>query len=144
MRHAKSMDFRERMALFRELRLRDQIAWYARKSRWNATRERYWAFGIFAAELAAIGAAIWYAVNLGAWNPVGAIATVAAAFVAWAQVKRHSELSKTYRIAADDLRGLDAQFDLVTDDREVLSFVRQVETAISREHSVWLHQRGVG
>jgi hypothetical protein len=144
MRASKALSMNERMELFRKHRLLDQIDWYGRKARWNARREAGWAAAIYTAEVVAIGAAVWYAFSPWDWNPVGAIATLAAAFVAWSQVKRHSELSKTYRIAADDLRGLDAQFALVTDEREIPAFVHQVETAISREHSVWLQQRGVG
>jgi len=68
-------------------------------------------------------------------------ATMVAAFVSWIEVKRHRELKTSYAIAASELGEIGALATSVCTERDLQSLVENGESAISREHTLWLARR---
>jgi hypothetical protein len=128
-------------ALYREQRLEDQIAWYSIKGRRNSEMEDRWFWSIFIIEFAAVACSAIQSWQLMKFNPVGGIAAIGTALIAWSQIKRYSDLGTSYAIAAADLRGISEVHNAVTSQAELDLMVHEVEIAVSREHSMWLARR---
>jgi len=141
MKTAQALPQPGKLAFFREQRLDDQRRWYRSKARYNARREQYWFAAIFTIEFLALAYAAMQAWKLWEFNAVGGIAATGAAFVAWLQTKRFSDLGTSYAIAAGDLDGIAAQTIPGDDEAKFNQFVEDVEKAVSREHSMWLARR---
>ena len=68
-------------------------------------------------------------------------ATLATASIAWLQVRRHQELAQSYNLAAHELGLIAIQATHVGSDEGLSKFVADAETAISREHTMWVARR---
>jgi hypothetical protein len=143
MQRAAQLDWRDRLERYRSERIRDQISWYTKKAAFNARRESNWSIAVLALEFATMTLAIVLALTAGSVNAVGPLTAATAAGIAWVQTKRFSDLSSSYRVAAEDLQLLYESSSAISDCNELRSLVRDVEQAISREHSIWRVKRGV-
>jgi hypothetical protein len=141
MREVRSMSMADRLAFYNEHRLQDQIDWYRGKAKTNADAESRWFAAILVAEALALVAAVVRILTVHEYNPTGGIAAVAACFVAWSQTKRFSDLANTYGVACRDLNGLRTRAEHVHDEASLQQFVSDVETAVSREHRLWVERR---
>ncbi len=144
MRNIREMNMADQRDFYVKFRLIDQKTWYTKKASSNNKAENYW-FGIsIAMQLFAIGLAIvQIAVTNVPINFVPILMTCAAAAVGWSQMKRHSELSQSYSIAAQELDELQTLSSNVTLEPEFCQFVNDVEYAISREHTMWCVRREI-
>jgi hypothetical protein len=85
--------------------------------------------------------AAYQACQLKEMNLVGGVASIGTALIAWSQRKHSSDLDTSYPIAAGDLRRI-GEVRLKVETQEQLDLlVQEVETAVSREHSMWLARR---
>jgi hypothetical protein len=141
MREVRAMGLADRLAFYRKHRLQDQIDWYRKKAKINADAESRWFVIILVVEGLAIIAAVWRMMNTHEYNPTGAVAALTACFVAWVQTKRFSDLANTYGVACRDLNGLNTRAEHVHDEAQLQAFVDEVETAVSREHRLWVERR---
>jgi hypothetical protein len=141
MRACQQLTLPEKIALYRKYRLTEQERWYRLKSQWNSRRERWWFGGLFVFEFAAVGFAALQAWQLWPINVIGTIAAISAGLLAWGQAKRFSDLALSYGIAADDLAKIAAERRMVKTEQELALLVKDTETAVSREHSLWLSKR---
>ena len=73
---------------------------------------------------------------------VAVFTTFAAAIAAWTQFRRHDELSKSYSLAAHELAFLRAEVENAGNERTFRKAVDDTESAISREHTMWMAKRG--
>ncbi|CAG1008750.1 hypothetical protein PHYC_03610 [Phycisphaerales bacterium] len=144
MREVRAMTVADRLTFYRQHRLMDQIQWYRAKAKVNAIAESRWFVAILAIEGLALVAAVVRMLSVHEYNPTGAVAAVAACFVAWVQTKRFSDLSNTYGVACRDLNGLNTKADHVHDEAQFQAFVNEVEVAVSREHRLWVERRSGG
>jgi hypothetical protein len=131
----------EKLALYRTERLSDQIDWYHTNAQTNIRKERWWFWAIIVIEFIAVVYAALQAWQLWQTNLVGGIAAVGAGFIAWMQTKRFSDLGLSYGIAAEDLRQIEARHAHSTTEVEVEILVKEVEAAVSREHTIWMERR---
>ena len=142
MRQIRALPFAERKRLYLAARVGDQITWYSRKAEENARNATRWFWVGLGAEGAALLLAIVIVAAPGAPNLVGGLAAVAAVAAAWTQFGRHDELSKSYGLAAQELAFLRSSVDVATEDGALRDAVDNSETAISREHTMWMAKRG--
>jgi hypothetical protein len=142
MKAVRKQSFQQKLDLFLERRLGDQLSWYTRKARENAILETQWMIGIIVLELVAVLAAALNALLLLRFNVVPGLAASASGLVGWIRTKRFSDLANSYTVAAEDLRQLRARADSVQDEASLAALVNDVETAVSREHSMWMARRG--
>lgn len=142
MREVRLSELDARKAIYVRDRIDDQQGWYYSKSSANASREELWFWLVAGAQLLALLAAIAMVAFPDVWgNPTGVFATIAAAGLAWLQVKQHEELSQSYAVAAQELGLIAEQARYATDEAKFSVFVADAETAISREHTLWLARR---
>ena len=141
MREARKLALPERVALYRSQRLDDQLNWYHSKSTFNARKERNWFVALFIIEFVAFGYAVVQAWLMWEFNAVGGVAAASAAFIAWMQTKRFSDLGLSYQIAAADLHGIGEKYRDIASEDAFGEMVKESEAAISREHTVWLSRR---
>jgi len=74
---------------------------------------------------------------------LGIAATFAAAVAAWTQSKQFRVLTTSYAVTAHELATIiSIRLPLVEKEEDWAGFVREAESAISREHSLWLARRG--
>ena len=134
----RSESYESRRSLYLWFRVRDQKCWYAKKaqrlSRWESW---YQWFAILAPILAIVAIVLPYnfnGVSFGAAVPF--VMTVVAAATAWAQTMRYGELASSYSYVFDQLTYLET---LVSSCQEsdFDDAVDQVESTISKEHSIW-------
>jgi hypothetical protein len=141
MRSSHTLPFDQKIALYRELRIKDQADWYSKKAKFNCRMEQNWFWAIVASEFVGLVIAAIQAWLLLGFNPVSGVATVGAALIAWFQIKRFSDLGTSYAIAATDLQRISETHRGITSQHEIDFMVQEAETAISREHSMWLARR---
>jgi hypothetical protein len=141
MRDVRAKPVLERLAFYREHRLQDQIDWYRAKAKLNAGAESRWFVIVLIAEALAVVVATVRIFTASGYNPTGAIAAVAACFVAWRQAKRFGDLANTYGVACRDLNGLLTRAEHVHNEAQLSTFVEEVESAVSREHRLWVELR---
>lgn len=138
MRGLRSLPLTERIAAYRKGRIEDQRAWYADKADWNRTRADWYQVGLIAIELAAFGAALLTAFLGLSINLYSLLAAVAVAGVGWLQIRQHRSAADVYAVASHELAAINSTFDSVDGEDAWEEFVDQAESAISREHKLWL------
>jgi len=142
MRTIRSMSFKDRTEFYSEHRILDQKKWYSKKSRSNLRWGNIW----FAALLTAQGLLLISCFAIIKWpglpvNYIGIFSAVAAALVAWSQLKRYQELANSYGLAANELALIDALKQGIHTESSFSQYVLDAENAISREHTLWKARR---
>jgi hypothetical protein len=66
---------------------------------------------------------------------------VASPLIAWTQLKKYEEQATMYGLTAQELRSVEDRARHVTDEEQFTRFVLTAESAISREHALWLTRR---
>jgi hypothetical protein len=141
MQDVRAMSIADRCKLYLNDRIQDQVDWYAKKTKVNAKAETRWFWFILAAEGTAVVAAIIRLTFVQEFNPTGGIAAMAACMVAWLQTKRFSDLANTYAVAALDLKMIKERYGQASTEDALSKLVDEAETAISREHRLWVEKR---
>jgi hypothetical protein len=141
MKTSQALPFSKKAPFYKKWRLDDQIGWYSDRAKSNSEREALWFTIIFCIEFVAIVFSILQACQLMRFNPVSGVAAIGAASIAWFQTKRFSDLGTSYAIAATDLQLIKDSHASINDEVELAQLVSEVETAVSREHSMWLARR---
>ncbi len=120
-------------------RLQDQKDWYTKKAKGCAKLERRWFHVIVGAQALAmiIAVVMIFYVELG-FNATGIFSTLAAAALAWLQVKQYEELSHSYSMTANKLGGIERLLEQTNTDTEFSRLVLASEAAMSKEHGNWL------
>jgi len=123
-------------------RVNEQEAWYASKSEDNRKYRNIWFTLLIVFQIAAGAAAVTLAVYPEfPWRATAVFSTLASATVAWGQMKRYQELAQAYRLAARELSFIAARGLYVETNEDLARFVNDAETAISREHAMWVARR---
>lgn len=141
MRALRKQSTMDRLSFYTRHRLEDQIHWYSSKAKCNRRSELKWFTVILLAEGLAVLFAFGRILYSAEYDPTGAVAALAACFVAWVQTKRFSDLANTYAVACVDLKGLLARADHVHTEVQLQDLVQEAENAISREHRLWVERR---
>lgn len=142
MRDVRKASLETRKALYLKQRVNDQSRWYNSSSSRNGAAAVQWLYVVagaqFLAGVAALVSARW--VNMG--GIVASISALAAASISWSQLNRFDDLAESYGVAAQDLTMIEAVSKHVSDEAGFGQFVQDAETAISREHTLWVARRG--
>jgi hypothetical protein len=123
-------------------RVLEQQQWYAQKSADNRKKRNIWFVLLVVFQVAAGVAAVLLAVHpTYAWKASAMFSTLASATVAWGSMKRYQELAQSYGLAAQELSLIAARAPHIGTEVELARFVNDAETAISREHAMWVARR---
>ncbi len=142
MREVRALNFQERLDVYLAERVRDQVRWYSTTARYNERMHSVWLIGVLAVQaVATVAAVVQVAKPEIAYNGASALAALSTALLAWSQLKRHRELAQSYGIAAHELGLAAARAIHLNSAAELSQFVNDTETAISREHTMWVARR---
>lgn len=146
MREARARSVARRLATYRSARIGDQIAWYRRKGQVHRRRSTQFFWLALAAQLAAIAAAgvVIADPTLARFNVMGLLAAIATAATAISQLHRNDELSRTYGLALQELSLIDGVAESVETQAQLTAIVADAESAISREHTLWVAKGTAG
>jgi len=141
MKDLRSFDYKLRLDIYEVYRLNNQLKWYKQKSELNKSRKTYLLlFNAFLMIL--ILFVIVFDLELIAGIRIKSVLIVIiVSTLAWLHIKRHQELSYSYALTAHELRIIKSKIKNVDSDSKLNDFVDDSETAISREHTMWLARR---
>jgi hypothetical protein len=142
MHQTRLMSPQQRKGFYLTARVDDQEAWYAGKSQANARSATTWFWVSLLFEGLALAATIVVATTGIRVDLVSVLAAVSAAATAWTQLGRHDELAKSYGLAAHELIVLHSRLELADSEEAFRQGVEETESAISREHTMWMAKRG--
>lgn len=142
MQKIRALAIEERKDFYVKARIEDQRKWYSEKAKASQNKEGIWFVAIMVAQISA-GASAFFLVRSPEFplNLTGIFSTLATAFLAWLQVKRHQELAQSYNLAAQELGLIAVKAQHIRTDDELSTFVADAENAISREHTMWVARR---
>lgn len=137
----RSMSFGCRRNLYLRFRVRDQKRWYSNKAKQCAKRERVFRWVAIVMPIVAMVLIFLPRYLDGSLvSIVPLIMTIVATATAWAQTMRYAELASSYSYVALELT---RQEDDVANclESDFGAAVDQVESTISKEHSIWRAKR---
>ncbi|TYB76291.1 DUF4231 domain-containing protein [Bizionia myxarmorum] len=141
MRNVRNLNYDKRLNIYSTERLKNQLHWYKKKSNTNRTKKTY-LFLLNACLIIFILAAIAFDFE---WieriKMVSFLITFITSILAWMQIKNYQELSYSYALTAHELSIIRSKTKLVDSESKLSDFVDDSETAISREHTMWLARR---
>jgi hypothetical protein len=143
MSDARALPLEGRLELYKKERLSDQAAWYKSRAVQNRARGRRWFWLSLASQV--LAASFAFVSVLSAEHVVatliGLCASAATAATAWGQLGRHDELSKSYALAYQELITIQTLAAAVKSEEDLERLVSNGESAISREHTMWMAKR---
>lgn len=144
MKNVRGMDYLSRRDFYVTNRIEDQRSWYVSKSSDNKRKGKAWSYAIFFLYFLAFSCSIYNAFFSNPSDgiiPISIVTTIAASLVGWTQVKRYGELSASYILTAHEIGLIKEQASYVSSEADFSDFVRESETAFSREHTQWIARR---
>lgn len=139
MMNARSSPIAERYSVYLNMRINEQLEWYAMHSMNMKRRARFFFLALTVTYLIAIGIGIYQFLVPGtqfSWASEPVL-VVAAGFLGWTEAKRYGELSTTYSLTAREIGGILNSINLPETEAQFASLVEEVEMAFSREHTQW-------
>ena len=115
--------------------------WYSTKARSNQSLSVAWSFGLLIVQTLGVVGGVLRGTGKLEFDLLGVMAAIAAAAVAWLQIKQHATLSQSYAHAAHELSAIETLVPTIRAEVDWARFVDNAETAISREHMAWRAKR---
>ncbi len=131
----------ERIGIYKTQRLEKQKKWYTDKTSENKKWTKISFAIIIVAQVLALISLILKVKFEFEFSIAPILVTISTAFIAWLQLRRYQELSQSYLITATELSLIKSKINQVESESDFSEFVDDSETAISREHTLWLARR---
>lgn len=138
----RQLSWQERASFYRDHRIDEQRAWYAKKSSWNRVHGRAWFSVLIACQAFAVIFLILRVAypDWGYW-PADIFVVGAGSALTWIQVKKFRELSAAYGLTAHEIGIVKGELELVNSEAGLEDFIADSENAFSREHTQWLARK---
>lgn len=144
-REARASNLNERKEMYLVKRVRDQRSWYGKKAKSHGAAGSRYFLVIVASQLCALAGAVWLVRSPDSKIQLpGLFASLAAALIAWLQIKQHKELAQGYAAAEMELSFVEEEATRIASEKDLSNFVVHAEGAIAREQIVWLARRDKG
>lgn len=137
----RNSSFEERKKKYVEDRIQDQINWYSSKTKQNAFNKNIALCLIIGFQILAILFFIFEKNLFNNYSLTSILITMTSVVMTWLQLKRFQELTDAYGITATELKFIKEKSKFILDDTQLEKYVDDTETAISREHTLWLARR---
>ncbi len=137
----RSSSQEKRSSDYRRLRIDDQIAWYASKSRLNRKRSHIFAALTVGTEAAAIVAGLWRLKFETDTDFLALFAVVAAGLIAWSQAKKYTSLAQSYSVTSHEVNLVADTVRAPVTETKWAQSIHDAEAAFSREHTMWQARR---
>lgn len=142
MEKIRKSDLSTRKQVYLVNRIQNQKKWYNQKSKINRNHGATFFWILMGVQVVAILASILLQKTPDfIFNPTGVLTTVAAGLLAWMQLKQYRTLAESYGLTTHELGIIESKVQDIRSNEEFSDFVLEAETAISREHTVWLARR---
>lgn len=142
MQSIRSSTFDQRKMAYIEHRIKDQLKWYAKKSKFNKKRStQFFSVLISINAIAFLVAAVRMRYPSSAFWPTDILVAAAASVLAWIQAKRFSELASSYALASHEISLVKEQAQAIDNERGLSAFIGDAENAFSREHTQWVARK---
>lgn len=139
MKIIRTFSLQDRRSLYLQDRAVDQLRWYQRKSKLNRNGSIFWmaiALILYAITIFII-AGNGKISFLSPW-PIEPLLLSGMAVVGWMQIKKFSELSAAYSLAAQEIGLAIEEAESAEDEPQFSVAVNSTERAFSREHVQWI------
>lgn len=143
MRDMRAAAFETRKRTYLQERIAKQRIWYANKANTCRQNEKVYFRWALAGQFAGLVAALILIKYPSVPNLTGVFSSIAVALFTWMQIRKFQELAQAYALTAQELGLVEAQASQVNTDEELSDFVDSAETAISREHTMWIARREI-
>lgn len=137
----RKLNLKDKIELYSSKRLEVQRKWYYNKSKENRKNKNLSFGAIITFQVLAIVSLVLDYFGLIDFMTTPLMACLASSFIAWLQLKRFQELTESYGITATELNLIKSKVRHIKDESDFENFVDDAETAISREHTLWLARR---
>lgn len=137
----REMSFSDKVQLYSSARLEEQRKWYAKKSKLNRKNKNIALSCLIAFQIFAITTLVMEIYDSIEFTLTPLLATLATSTIALLQLKRFQELTESYGITATELSLIKSKTRHIKNEEDLENFVDDAETAISREHTLWLARR---
>jgi SMODS and SLOG-associating 2TM effector domain 1/SMODS and SLOG-associating 2TM effector domain 3 len=143
LKNIRNMSYEQRRDLYVIQRITDQRDWYVNKSIYNQRFGRYWAIAIFILYGLSFAMTAYLAKESeqSTLIPTELITTILASLIGWVQIKKYNELSASYALTAHEIGLIKEQAFYISSESDFANFIRDAETAFSREHTQWQARR---
>jgi len=131
----------QRIGIYKTQRLEKQKKWYTDKTSENKKWTKISFAIIIIAQIFAVISLILKIKFEFEFSIAPILVTISTAFIAWLQLRRYQELSQSYLITATELSLIKSKINQIETESDFSEFVDDSETAISREHTLWLARR---
>lgn len=139
----REISYEQRKELYVEQRIEEQRKWYAKKSLFNKRLGKAWAVAILIFYILSLAMTAYLAKEptQATSLPTELITTIISALIGWVQIKKYNELSASYALTAHEIGLIKEQSYYIFGENDFLDFIRDAETAFSREHTQWQARR---
>jgi len=143
MRQLRTLPLDARIELYVRGRLGDQVGWYGQKAAHHRRAADRWSIAALVTEsLALISALVAiFSDTIAQLGFVGVLASAAAAFTAWNELGRNGEVARAYGLANQELLAIESLCQAAQTEADLIALVSDGESAISREHTMWVAKR---
>lgn len=142
MKKVRSCTVAERLSVYIDQRVQNQVEWYWHKALFNKRRAQQWFWVSVFLHAAAIAMLLYHIKDPAFLLPVEVIATAAGAALTWLQAKKYNELNSAYALTAHEIVLIKGESDSVHDEKQLSEYVVNSEAAFSREHTQWVARKG--
>lgn len=138
----RKADLNARRQIYLLSRIQNQKKWYSQKSKENRDNGTAFFWILIVIQVFAISSSILIQrVPDFIFNSTAVLTTLAAGLLAWVQIKQYKILAESYGLATHELGIIESKISEIKSNNEFSAFVLEAETAISREHTMWLARR---
>jgi hypothetical protein len=138
----RALSLDQRKALYANLRVTEQLHWYASKAAVNRRLARLFFLCLIVVNAFAVGFALLRIKFPAApYWPTDIFVAAAASLLTWMQAKRFTELAASYALASHEISFIADQALTPPTDPEFSTFVGDAENAFSREHTQWVARK---
>lgn len=142
MKAVRAKSVSDRLSVYLDQRVQNQIEWYWGKSRFNKRRAQQWFWVSVVLHSSAIAMLLYRIKDPTLSLPIEVIATAAGAALTWLQAKKHNELNSAYALTAHEIVLIKGESDSVHSEEQLSEYVVNSESAFSREHTQWVARKG--
>lgn len=142
MRKLRNYNVEQRVLVYIENRIKGQKNWYSVNSSKNREKSEHFFLVVLVLQCVATIIAFSFVIFPDLiFNPTGIFTTIIAGILGWTQLKQYKTLAESYGLTTQELGTIEERGKRIKKNDEFSSFVIESETAISREHTVWLARR---
>jgi len=142
MKEVISNSLEEKIEIYLACRIKEQKAWYAKKTKYNQKWYKIWFSLMIILQIAAIVLVLTrIAYPDIKYFSAEIISVIIVGILTWMQLKKYRELSASYSFTAHEIGIIESKISNVQNEEELSEFIQDAENAFSREHTQWIARK---